>query len=157
MSDLPALERPLGQRFILEQQIGAGGMGTVFRARDLLTGQKVAIKVLQAHGAPQEAERFAREAQLLAGLKHPHIVSYIADGLDDNGQPYLAMEWLEGEDLAKRLRQRRLTVSESASAWADTCHRSRPDVSSASSPSCALSRSRARITPRCRPRAAIPG
>ena len=112
MPELPALGRTLGQRFILEQQIGAGGMGTVYRARDVQTDRMVAIKVLQPHGTPQEAERFAREAQLLAGLQHPHIVSYIADGLDDAGQPYLAMEWLEGEDLAQCLRHRRLTLPE---------------------------------------------
>jgi len=112
MTDPRVVERALGRRFILEAQIGAGGMGAVFRADDVQTGQKVAVKVLKPHSTPQEAERFAREAKLLAGLHHPHIVSYIADGLDDAGQPYLVMEWLEGEDLAQCLQHRKLTIPE---------------------------------------------
>src|SRR5262249_4574208 len=53
----------------------------------------------------QGAERFAREAKLLAELQHPGIVTYVAHGETDTGQAYLAMEWLEGEDLAQRLRR----------------------------------------------------
>mgnify|MGYP003814691723 CR=1 FL=1 len=95
----------LAERFLLESQIGAGGMGTVLRARDAQSGKWVAVKLLQPQVDPQETARFEREAVLLAELQHPHIVSYVAHGISEGGQPYLAMEWLEGEDLEQFLRR----------------------------------------------------
>ncbi|WP_053066975.1 protein kinase domain-containing protein [Archangium gephyra] len=99
-------------RFTLEDEAGRGGMGTVYRARDASTGRPVALKLLHAVASPQAAMRFNREAVLLEGLHHPAIVSYVAHGTLDNGQPYLAMEWLEGEDLTHRLLREPLTLSE---------------------------------------------
>src|SRR5687767_13666452 len=101
--------RRVGDRFELEAVAGAGGMGTVYRARDLGTGAVVALKVLH-HGA--DHARFEREARLLAELEHPGIVRFVACGIDgDSGAPYLAMEWLEGEGLEARLgRDGRLTA-----------------------------------------------
>ncbi len=62
----------------------------------------------------QSEQRFAQEARLLAELNHPAItVRYVAHGETPEGQPYLAMQWLEGEELAKRLARSRLTVAES--------------------------------------------
>ncbi len=87
-------------------------MGMIFRARDELSGELVALKLLQAHVEPGEAERFAREAQLLAELQHPRIVGHVAHGVCENGQPYLAMEWLAGEDLEQHLRRRVLGIDE---------------------------------------------
>src|SRR5689334_5350236 len=75
-------------------------MGAVYRAIDRLNGERVALKLLIGQAS---ALRFLREGQLLASLHHPAIVRYIAHGTTDDGQPYLAMEWLEGEDLAHRL------------------------------------------------------
>jgi len=118
----------MGGRFIIEGQIGAGGMGTVFRARDTRTGAVVAVKLLQPHCDPQDAERFAREAQVLAEIHHPHIVSYVAHGTGEQGQPYLVMEWLEGEDLEQHLRRESPTITEcvallyNASAALSTAH-----------------------------------
>jgi eukaryotic-like serine/threonine-protein kinase len=103
--------RVITNRFDVEQQIGAGGMSTVFRAKDRETGEVVALKVLK-RGASGETERFDREARVLADLKHPTIVRYVAHGETEAGDPYLAMEWLDGEDLAQRLRRSKLTVSE---------------------------------------------
>src|SRR5262245_47826592 len=105
----------LAERFVLEALAGSGGMGTVYRARDLHTGQTVALKLLQSNPSPQEAERFAREAELLSMLRHPGIVAYHAHGMTAAGEPYLAMEWLEGEDLSKRLSRGKLRLSESLS------------------------------------------
>src|SRR5687767_15126094 len=86
-------------------------MGTVFRARDRLTGQPVALKVMKRGDDDLvRSERFAREARLLADLRHPGIVRYVAHGTTRAGEPYLAMEWLEGEDLASRLKAGPLTV-----------------------------------------------
>ena len=102
----------LAGRFRLEAKIGAGGMGTIFRARDESSGAWVAVKLLQPQIDPHEIARFEREAQLLAELQHPHIVAYVAHGVSDSGQPYLAMEWLEGEDLEQHLRRRLPEVGE---------------------------------------------
>lgn len=91
-------------RFEIDRRVGSGGMGIVYRARDRYSGQLVALKLLQSMNlGSDESERFAREAQLLAELRHPGIVSYVAHGQTLDGQRYLAMEWLEGEDLGQRL------------------------------------------------------
>src|SRR3954447_24630676 len=87
-------------------------MGTVYRAADLLTGQDVALKVL--HGKQgASTERFNQEAALLADLAHPAIVRYLDHGLTTAGDPYLAMEWLEGETLDARLARGPLGLVES--------------------------------------------
>jgi tetratricopeptide (TPR) repeat protein len=102
----------IAERFALERIAGTGGMGTVYRARDQTGGAPVALKVLSAHDTLR-AERFAREARILAQLSHPGIVRYISHGTTFHGEMYLVMEWLEGEDLAQRLQRAPLTVEES--------------------------------------------
>jgi tetratricopeptide (TPR) repeat protein len=94
--------RRFGERFQVEALVASGGMGMVFRGRDLLDGQPVALKVLRRH-AHNPTERFFREAEALAALSHPAIVRYVAHGATPQGEPYLAMEWLDGETLADRL------------------------------------------------------
>ncbi|MEP7124884.1 MAG: protein kinase [Byssovorax sp.] len=89
-------------RFVLGSQAGSGGMGTVFRATDRLDGTTVALKVLHSR-QPLDEERFAREAVILAELSHPGIVRYVAHGVTPEGDRWLAMEWVEGEDLSVRL------------------------------------------------------
>ena len=104
----------IDQRFVIEAEAGSGGMGTVYRGRDVLRHETVAIKLLNGNlRRGDETERFAREIQILADLCHPGIVSYVAHGIIGNGQPYLAMEWLQGEDLAQRLRRSPLSAEES--------------------------------------------
>src|SRR5882672_12211780 len=92
----------LGDRFEIEQSIGSGGMGTVFRARDPRSGEVVAVKVLSDLQS-QRMERFTREAKVLAGLSHPGIVRYISHGVTSSGALFLAMEWVDGEVLRTRL------------------------------------------------------
>lgn len=100
-------------RFILEQPASSGAMGTIFRARDMQTGQRVALKLLHSAGSsPQSATRLEVEAEVLSRLRHPHIVSYVAHGRTQSGLPFLAMEWLDGEDLDHRLRRSLLSVPE---------------------------------------------
>jgi tetratricopeptide (TPR) repeat protein len=102
----------LASRFTLEAFVGRGGMGSIYRARDGLSGQQVALKLL--HTDTSEAlQRFSREASVLAQLRHPAIVSYVAHGSADNGRPFLVMEWLQGEDLAQRLARKPLSLHES--------------------------------------------
>ena len=100
-------------RFEIDRAAGSGGMGTVYRARDQLSGDLVALKLLLAQGTEGgDTERFAREAQILAELRHPGIVSHVAHGLTHDGQRFLAMQWLDGEDLAQRLARGPLTLRE---------------------------------------------
>jgi eukaryotic-like serine/threonine-protein kinase len=102
----------LGDRFELEQPIGTGGMGTVFRASDPDSGETVAVKVIsdeQSH----LAERFAREVKVLAELSHPGIVRYISHGVTASGKLFLVMEWIEGETLKTRLARGPVTPGES--------------------------------------------
>lgn len=96
-------------RFAVEQLAGCGGMGSVYRAVDQKTGLPVALKVL--HSDSDEA-RFHREARLLSELRHPGIVGYVHHGHTESGQPFLAMDWLQGHDLAHRLSTNGLSLSE---------------------------------------------
>jgi tetratricopeptide (TPR) repeat protein len=108
----------LGGKLQLQRLAGAGGMGEVFEARYLDSGQRVAVKVLRALQTDQLV-RFEREARLLAEFDHPNIVRYIEHAVTPLGQPYLVMEWLDGEDLATRLRGRPLTMSEALAIGRD--------------------------------------
>jgi serine/threonine-protein kinase len=93
--------------------IGSGGMATVFEAEEERLGQRVAVKVLHEHLVARTgaAERFLREGRAVARIRHPHVVQVLAVGPDTEA-PYLAMELLDGEDLAARLeRTGRLSVS----------------------------------------------
>jgi tetratricopeptide (TPR) repeat protein len=99
-------------RFKIEALAGRGGMGCVYRAIDTSSALPVALKLLARAPSPESVYRFNREAALLAELHHPAIVSYVAHGVPEAGQPYLAMEWLEGEDLAHRLKRKPLSLPE---------------------------------------------
>jgi tRNA A-37 threonylcarbamoyl transferase component Bud32/tetratricopeptide (TPR) repeat protein len=120
------------ERFEIERAVASGGMGRVFRARDRQTRRDVALKLLLTEGRLRTAwPRFVREAEILAGLAHPHVVTYLAHGVDDTDGPWLALEWLEGESLATRLLRGPLDVAEAielgtrvASAL-DAVHRAR--------------------------------
>lgn len=102
----------LANRFEIERLAGAGGMGAVYRAHDQLTGGPVALKLVHAgNNGPEETNRFTREAQLLSSLRHPAIVSYVAHGITPQGLRFLAMEWLDGEDLAQRLSRGPLPIN----------------------------------------------
>src|SRR5262245_61040137 len=89
----------LDDRFEIVEEAATGGMATVYRAHDRVTGEAVALKVFAAH-KKWEATRFQQEAQMLAELSHPGIVRYLTHGEGPDGEQYLAMEWLEGEDLS---------------------------------------------------------
>ncbi len=102
----------IADRFVVERRAGSGGTGTVFRAKDNLTGDSVAVKVLHEWRS-QRAERFVAEARVLSELTHPAIVRYVTHGVTGEHEPYLAMEWLEGEDLSDRIKRQRMSVSES--------------------------------------------
>ena len=86
-------------------------MGTVYRARDLTDGATVAVKILTGREV-REAARFEQEAAILSGLTHPAIVRYLTTASPESGERFIAMEWLDGEDLATRLERKPVTVAE---------------------------------------------
>src|SRR5262245_46100573 len=96
-------------RFAMERRVTAGGVAQIFRASALPAGDAVAVKVMHDRQS-QETLRFMREVELLADLRHPGIVKYVDDGITEAGEPYLVMEWLEGEDLSRRLERGALDV-----------------------------------------------
>ena len=98
-------------RFVIERLAGAGGMGAVYRAHDRQSSATVALKLMD--GRLAEAARFLHEAEILSQLEHPGVVRYVAHGVADAGDLFLAMEWLEGEDLSRRLARGRLEIEES--------------------------------------------
>ena len=103
----------LQDTYRIEQLIGEGGMGVVYRASHLRLARHFAIKLLNATLADQvdAITRFQREALVTSAIGHPHILEVIDFNKTPEGMPYIIMELLEGEDLAKRLRRaRRLEI-----------------------------------------------
>ncbi len=101
------LKEALGDAYTIEGEIGRGGMGVVYRARDERLQRRVAIKVLPPELAfsSEIRQRFTREAQTAAKLSHPHIVP-IHDVGEGHGIVYFVMGLIEGESLAARIRRR---------------------------------------------------
>ncbi len=110
----------LGGRYELEELIGSGGMGEVFRARDLLLDRVVAVKRPTEPFAGRARERFRREARSAARLNHPHVVAVYDTG-DDGDSSYLVMELVEGRSLREVLREQGTLTP------VETCTRGRPD------------------------------
>ena len=100
---LPAALASIGDRYAVEREIGHGGMGRVFAARDLKLGRQVAIKLLRP-GAHREEQlrRFEQEARAAGSLDHPNVLVIHDIGLFQ-GEPYIVSELLQGATLRKRL------------------------------------------------------
>ena len=114
------LQAALGDAYILERELGGGGMSRVFLAEETRFHRRVVIKVLAPElAAGISAERFEREIMLAAGLQQANIVPVITAGVVD-GNPYFTMPYVDGESLRSRLSsQGRLTISESVSILRD--------------------------------------
>jgi serine/threonine-protein kinase len=95
----------LDGKYRFERLIGRGGMGSVYRARDLALGRQVAIKVIRPELIRDAGahERLRKEAQMLARLHHPSIVAVYEYGTLEDGSPYLVMELVKGNDLRHEL------------------------------------------------------
>jgi serine/threonine-protein kinase len=116
------LAEALGDAYTIEGEIGRGGMGVVYRARDERLQRRVAIKVLPPELAFQQdiRERFTREAQTAARLSHPHIVPIHSVG-EGQGLVYFVMGYVDGESVAARIRRRgSLSVDEARRIMMET-------------------------------------
>jgi serine/threonine-protein kinase len=111
----PPTELPSIPGYQVEAVLGRGGMGIVYRARHLRLNRPVALKMLLsgAYAGPEERERFLREAEAIARLRHPNLVQ-VHDMGEHEGRPYFTMEYVEGGSLAQRLRGAPLGVAYAA-------------------------------------------
>lgn len=94
-------------RYQIEAELDSGGFGTVFRARHVVLGRRVALKLLHPsrESALDVVERFLREARILSSIASPHVVQVVDAGMTEERQLFLAMELLDGMSLAARLEQ----------------------------------------------------
>lgn len=106
---------PLVPNFEIECEIGRGGMGVVYKGRQVALNRTVALKMIlaSAYAAPGEVTRFLAEAEAIAAVKHPNVVE-VYDLGDFNGRPYFVMEFVEGGNLAARIKTNGPLASEAA-------------------------------------------
>src|SRR5690348_8879887 len=108
---------PAGERYLLGECIGEGGMGRVFKARDLVLDRDVAVKRFRGGSDvdPGAARRHQAELRIVAGLSHPHL-TVLLDYLDDDhsGAPALVMELVPGPSLAARIEDGPLPARDAA-------------------------------------------
>ena len=115
-------ERPASAGpFALLQEVGQGGMGVVYRAEDRSNGQRAAVKVLMTDSEDAEA-RFALEARLLAVLDHSSIPKLLRQGETAAGQPYIAMEYVEGSPVTEFADARSLGTAERLALFELACN-----------------------------------
>jgi len=103
-----AIHGPIAGRYDLTDRIARGGMGIVFRAHDRLLNRTVAVKVLRSRfmDRPDLLRRFLAEARISGRLQHPGIVPVYEVGTLDDTRPFIAMKLVEGQTLARLLRDR---------------------------------------------------
>src|SRR5438128_1206843 len=115
MSELVGrLETALAGRYTIERELGAGGMATVYLARDLKHDRLVALKILDPElAAVMGVERFLAEIRVTAHLQHPNLLPLFDSGETANGSLFYVMPYVEGESLRQRLdREKQLPVAE---------------------------------------------
>ena len=107
------LQTSLGASYLIERELGGGGMSRVFLAQETALGRSVVIKVLSPELVEGlSAERFAREIRVAAALQEPHIVPVLVAGVTAQGLPYYTMPFVSGESLRVRLGRGPLEVAE---------------------------------------------
>src|SRR5579883_1944448 len=103
--DLPEPGTIISGHYEIVERLGEGGMGSVFKARDLTLKRDVAIKFLLPHRLTKSVNvlRFQREAQATARLNHPGVVRLHRVEATENNQPFLVMDYISGKTLAQRI------------------------------------------------------
>src|SRR5690606_37813357 len=112
----PQAGRVLNGRYRLEEKLGEGGMGQIWRAEHLILKAPVAVKLVDREAIPDDEtlSRFIREVQAAAAIRSPHVVQILDYGTDDQ-LPFMVMELWDGEPLAQRLqREKRVSAVETA-------------------------------------------
>lgn len=94
-------------RYILNEEIGRGGMGVVYKAYDTTLKQQVALKIVLQQ---QNMKRFLQECSVMSNLQHPNIVNFL--GFGDSPYPYFTMEYISGASLADFIREKKLTATQ---------------------------------------------
>jgi len=119
----PSLSARVGPYSVL-RLIGSGGIGSVYLVERMVGGvpQRYALKVLAPHAAgPSFVERFHREQYILASLNHPNITRMVDAGVSESGEPYLAMEYVDGVHLDSYCNERNLGVTERLNLFLHVC------------------------------------
>jgi len=110
-SDAALPASTLGDRFRLIRSVTTGGMGTIYEAHDLATGERVAVKIAPGHDEVRNA-RLEREAHALAALDDPRIVPFLQLGRTPGGATYMAIPWIEGHDLQRHLERGPMSLAD---------------------------------------------
>lgn len=122
-TDLGASGRKRLGAYVIERELGRGGMGTVYLARKSAAQYEhlVAIKVTPRLAGVAAEERFRQERQILALLDHPNIAQLFDGGTTEDGQPYLVMEYVQGEDLIEHCQSQGLTLEQRLALFQEVC------------------------------------
>ena len=130
MPDTPNIAAALSDRYVIERELGSGGMAIVYLAHDRKLDREVALKVLRPElGAVLGAERFLTEIKISARLDHPHILTLIDSG-DADGMLYYVLPYVRGETLREKLKREHqlgleeaLTITKQVASALDYAHR----------------------------------
>ena len=119
----PLIGVTLGGRYELQAVRGRGGMGTVYRAADIKTGDTIALKALSKRLSGERAgrKRFLREARTMEKLRHPNVCPVLDSGEAEDGTPFLVMPYFEGTTLSKRLRKGPLPLDDALDWLRQAC------------------------------------
>mgnify|MGYP003384602812 CR=1 FL=1 len=111
------------ERYRLLEHLGEGGMGSVYKAQEILLDRLVAIKILHSSliGAAASLERFQREGQLMSSLCHPHLINCFRFGIWKSSYPYIVMEYVKGVTVKQLLEAGPLSISRSLNIAIQTC------------------------------------
>ncbi|WP_348264779.1 protein kinase [Telmatobacter sp. DSM 110680] len=126
LSEIPERKAPTARfgPYTLLRLVGSGGIGSVYLAERIMGGapQRSALKVLSPHAAgPSFVERFHREQHILSSLDHPNITRMLDAGLSDSGEPYLVMEYVEGEHFDAYCDARKLGIRDRLQLFLQVC------------------------------------
>ena len=120
----PFIGTILNNTYRIQEVVGRGGIGVVYRARDILMERTVAIKMLHAHLVQDQAsiQRFQQEARAASAINHPNVITAYDFGISESGQPYLIMDFLSGKSLSGTIDETNgLEASRAIHILAQTC------------------------------------
>lgn len=120
----PFIGTILNGTYQIQEVVGRGGMGSVYRARDILMERTVAIKMLHAHLVQDQAsiQRFQQEARAASAINHPNVITAYDFGISESNQPYLIMDFLQGKSLSATIDESNgLEYSRAIHIFAQTC------------------------------------